>query len=399
MHRVAILLPATAYRAEDFIRAARAEQAEVVVVSDHMPTIGVAQRAGFVRVDFDKPESAADLICEAAGPLAAIIPADDAGVMVAALVAERLGLPHNPPAAVASTIDKSIARQKWAQAGVVQPRFSVVNANDAEQQSPDFGFPVVVKPVDRSASQGVIRADGLDELRLAVRRVGRLLGEGPMLVEEFVPGPEYAVDGLLDDGGFTPLAVFDKPDQPDGPYFEETLMVAPARLDGRGRVALLEATEQAARALGLRHGPIHAEFRRPPGGTFHVIEIAARSIGGLCGRSLRFSILGTSLEAVLVKHALGRPTVNLDARAPASGALMLPIDGGGTLVGITGTDRAAAVPGVVGVEITAPPGTELLPLPEGDRYLGFVFAQGQSATQVEAALRAAQHEIEVTWEA
>jgi biotin carboxylase len=260
----------------------------------------------------------------------------------------------------------------------------------------------VVKPLVLSASRGVIRADDPAGLREALGRVARLLASpqvsvrrdaelSRVLIEEFLPGPEVALEGLLTRGELTVLALFDKPDPLDGPYFEETLYVTPSRHPAELQQAVAGAVADAARALGLGHGPIHAELRLTPDGP-RILEVAARSIGGLCGRALRFGV-GVTLEELLLLHALGRAPA-LSREGAASGVLMLPIRRGGVLREVRGLDRARAVPGVTDVVVTAHPDEELVPLPEGASYLGFAFARGETPGEVEAALRRAGSFIE-----
>ncbi|HEX8950606.1 MAG TPA: ATP-grasp domain-containing protein, partial [Polyangia bacterium] len=259
-------------------------------------------------------------------------------------------------------------------------------------------FPVVVKPILCAASRGVIRADDETSFAAAWRRLQALLQtpalravEDPdghrVMVEAFVPGPEVAVEGLLHDGALTMLALFDKPDPLDGPFFEETIYVTPSRHAAELQRAVERETARACAALGLVHGPIHAELRLGPDGPV-VIEVAARSIGGLCARTLRFGLGAASLEELVIASALGRELGGLE-RAGAAGVMMIPIPAGGVLGEVRGVAAARAVPLVEDVQVTARAGEVLVPLPEGAAYLGFLFARGESPAAVEAALRAA----------
>jgi biotin carboxylase len=256
-----------------------------------------------------------------------------------------------------------------------------------------------VKPVSLSASRGVMRADDEATLSAAVREIRAILAEaggadGPILLEEYVPGWELSIDGLLTGGALAVTAVFDKPDMPDGPTFEETLLVTPSRLPAPTLAAAIALAERAARALGLTHGPIHAELRIDErSGTARpvMLELAARSIGGLCSRSLSF-LDGTSLEMLILLNALGI-AVDLGRPSGASGVLMLPVERGGVLQAVEGQAEARAVAGITGLSITIPLGQTVRPLPWGDRYLGFLFAEGADAAEVEAALHGARNRL------
>ncbi len=307
-----------------------------------------------------------------------------------------LGLRHNPVEAVAAARDKLAMRARLAAFEVPQPAFAPLPAGAGAEEVAAVvgavGLPCVIKPTTLSGSQGVLRADTPDEAVAVAQRVRRIADaagvdpRAPLLVERFAPGPEVAVEGLLVSGELRTLAVFDKPDPLDGPAFEETIYVTPTRLAPGDVAAVQGATSAATAALGLVDGPVHAELRVRDGRAT-VIEVAARTIGGLCARTLSFST-GRSLEELVIAHALGMP-LGPTAALGASGVLMVPIPHAGTLVGVEGQAEARAVPGVTDLEITIAPGRPVAPVPEGNRYLGFVFARDSTPARVERALRRA----------
>mgnify|MGYP003439488624 FL=1 len=399
MPRILLLLPTATYRAADFVTAAARLGVDVVVGSEHRQALAGPMGDRAVVVPLAGGDAALDAIAALHDrtPLDAVLAVDDQGVVVAAAAAQRLGLRHNPPNAVAATRDKAAMRERLAAASLPQPAYRIVaHGADIASAAPEVGYPCVVKPVSRSASQGVIRVDDAIQAAAAGIRIRAIVGDGPepLLVERFVPGAEVAVEGLLLGGRLEVLAVFDKPDPMDGPFFEETIYVTPSRQPA-SVLADLEATvARAAAALGLREGPVHAELRIGTAGALMILELAARSIGGLCARALRFGA-GVSLEEVIIRHALGLGLDGLARETQASGVTMLPIRSAGVLDRVSGQERALAIEGVVGVEISIASGRPVVPLPEGDRYLGFVFARGPTAQDVEDALRRAEACLEV----
>ena len=400
--RVLLLLPTATYRASDFLAAAASLGVEVVIGCERRQALARDMGDRALVVPMGDVDAAVPAIAglHARSPLDAVVAVDDQGVVVAAAAAERLGLPGNPPDAVAATRDKAAMRERLGAGGVPQPDFRVVAVPAPDvavvAAAADLGFPCVVKPVGRSGSQGVIRVDDAAGAAAAAARIRAMLGEcaEPLLVERFVPGSEVAAEGLLRKGRLQVLAVFDKPDPLNGPFFEETLYVTPSRQppDVLDRVAA--TAERAARAIGLEEGPVHAELRIGVDGAATVLELAARSIGGHCARALRFGA-GISLEEVILRHALGLGLDDLSREPRASGVMMLPIRSAGVLEGVSGRERALSVEGVAGVEISIAPGREVVPLPEGDRYLGFVFARGPTPDLVEASLRQAEACLQV----
>jgi len=395
--RVLLLVPARTYRAADFILAAERMHLDLVVASDGALPLGGRP---VIPVSPADPGASARRILARAGPVDAVVAADTPMLVLAATVAARMGLPHNTVDAVRAATDKAAQRQRWAAAGVPQPSFRLVLAGDSVRQAAEaVGFPCVVKAVSLSASQGVLRADDPAAAVQAADRIRQVLDEAerpaqePLLIEGYLPGPELSFDGVLTAGDLTVTAVFDKPGMPDGPTFEETLLVSPSRLAARTLAAAVRTAADAARSLGLSTGPVHAELRVRDRGPA-MLELAPRSIGGLCSRALSFPG-GASLEEIVLANALGRPVPAATGPVRPCGVFMLPVPRPGILRAVEGRAAAQAVPGVTGLTITIPPGQRVRPLPDGDRYLGFVFAEADTPADVEHALTTAVGQLRV----
>ena len=406
-----LLVPTRSYRTGDFLAAARLLGVPVIVGSDlcHSVEERLGAREGEVSLDFRHPARAAERLAILASerPIGGVVPTDEGTAIIAALAAARLGLAHNAPDATRRAGNKYLQRQALRTAGLPVPPFSLHALTDGpEAAAGAVSYPCVLKPLVLSASRGVIRADAPAAFVAAWRRIEAILAAArserrprdeeaarSLLVEGFVPGPEVALEGLLRGGQLEVLAFFDKPDPLDGPFFEETLYVTPSRHPAAVQEEVTRLVARSAAALGLVEGPLHAELRLGPAGPV-VLEVAARSIGGLCARTLRFGA-GVTLEEVIVAHAMRRPLETLQRERRAAGVMMLPIPCGGVLRGVTGLESARAVPGVEDVVITVPEGREVAPLPEGDAYLGFAFARAERPEEVEAALRAAHARLDI----
>src|SRR2546427_4024743 len=405
MPRLLLLLPTTTYRAEAFLEAARKLKLDVVVGSKRAAMLDDLGDALFLPLNLHDLDEAVRSVVEfaRATPIDVVVGVDDHTTVVATAISAALGLPHNPVSAVTAARNKHRMRELLSMQGVPVPRFVLFSVDDDPLTiAGKVAFPCVVKPISLSASCGVIRANNRDEFVAAFRRVAALLeklgtetvgeGAGKILVEDFVPGREVALEGLLTDGELQVLALFDKPDPLDGPFFEETIYVTPSRLPEAVQREIASCAARAARALGLREGPVHGEVRVSDRSVW-VIEIAARSIGGRCSRTLRFAA-GMSLEEVILRHALRMDMPSLAREWRAAGVMMVPIPRAGMLEEVRGREEALAVPGIEDLEITAQPGDELVPLPEGTRYLGFLIARGKTPEAVETALRDAHRQLE-----
>jgi biotin carboxylase len=396
--RLLLLSNTTGYQANAFREAAERIGADIVLATDRCHVLEDPWGDRAIPVKFHEPLQSAESI--ARQKFDGIVAIGDAPTMTAAITAERLGLKFHPPAAVEACKNKWLARERWAAAGMLVPWYKRVPADESPrelvQQVP---FPCVLKPLGLSASRGVIRANVGSEFVGAFRRIAELLKESDIQlhkddatpwiqIESYIPGQEFALEGLMTDGRLKFLALFDKPDPLEGPYFEETIYVTPSRQPYSMQSAIVETTQQAVTALGLTNGPIHAEMRLNDSGVW-MLEIAARPIGGLCAKALRFGPGRIPLEELILRHALSEEVSGVEREDSAAGVMMIPIPEPGVYEGVQGVEEAVKVQGIESVEITAKLQQKLVPLPEGASYLGFIFARANSALIAEEALRQA----------
>ena len=399
---VLILAPHGSYRTFDFIQAAEKLGIKTLIASEGKHSIISAYAQG-IHLDFT---AESDIVFEELKQalkdfdIMGVIATDDYTTGLAAKIARQLGLPHNNPDAVQLTQRKDLARECLQRHGVTKPAHRRLDLNeDIKKQLDDLVFPVVIKPVGLSASRGVIRANDHTELQQAIERVQRLLlsindldedVKRYLLIEEFIAGDEVAVEAILSHGELSILTIFDKPEPLNGPYFEESYYITPTGLNQSLQQKVQSELQAACQAYGLSEGPVHAECRIRDNKVF-IIEIAARTIGGLCGRLLSFGT-GFSLEELVLKQAMGQSIV-LEKTDQAAGVLMIPIPKAGVLKRVEGLLEAQRVPFVDEVNVQIREGHELIPLPEGSSYLGFIFAYAPSTQQAEQALRDAHAKL------
>jgi len=407
--RVLLLATTTGYQIRSFGEAAEKAGVRLVFASDRCDRLDDPWWDQAIPVRFHDEPGSIDAVVRACGATTpdGIVAVGDRPVVLAAQLARAFGLPGHPPAAAAATRNKLLTRRALHAAGLPTPWFTAVPIDgDIRALARRLPYPAVVKPLALSGSRGVMRIDGeaaclaaFDRLRALLRsvdvRVERDEAHDQALVESFIPGAEYAVEGVLHHGALRVLAIFDKPDPLDGPFFEETIYLTPSAAPADTQRRIVAAVDAAARALGLHHGPVHAECR-VDGAAVHVLEIAARPIGGLCSRALRFQRDRgfVSLEELLLRHATGEDVSGCVRETAASGVMMIPIPRRGIYRRVEGVEAARAVSGVEEVQITAKPDVRLVPLPEAKSYLGFIFARGGEPASVERALRAAHARLQ-----
>ena len=406
-NRLLILASKLGYQTRGFAEAAEKLEVEVLFGTDRCHQLENPWGDEALALHFERPGEAAEEIARElhGSPPDAVLALGDRATPTAAYAAQAFGIPGNSPEAVQACRNKLRQRQALAAAGVAVPEFFAFStAHELSQVLPRVKFPCVVKPLTLAASQGVVRANNPEEFEQAVERIRTLLtspeiqilheaGLDHLLVEKYIPGREVAIEGLLDGGRLRVLAIFDKPDPLEGPYFEETIYVTPSRLPEETQNALVDCATRTVRALGLTSGPLHAEFRVNADGPW-VLEAAPRPIGGLCSRSLRFGAEQISLEELLVRDALGLGGSGLEREELASGVMMIPVPRSGIFDGVEGIEEAEKIAGVDEIRITARLRDYVAAWPEGASYLGFIFARAKSAEEVENALRAAHAKLQ-----
>ncbi len=405
MKEVKVLIVASklGYQTRIFSEAAVRLGLEPVLATDRCGSLDDPWRDHAFALKFYRPEESARRVERSVRGVSGVVAVGDKPALAASYIARRLSLPFHPPKAVEAAGNKDLSRRKLSRAGLPVPRFFSVALNTPpEEASARASFPCVLKPLGLSGSRGVIRADNPRQFRAAFLRIKHLLDSPELLrhrdpslgfiqVEDYIDGREFALEGLVTAGVLQTLAVFDKPDPLEGPFFEESVYTTPSRHPQDVLESLHGAMQRAVTALGLTHGPIHAEARVNPRGVW-VLEAAARPIGGLCARTLRFNG-GTPLEEVILRHALGQPLERLELDGPASGVMMIPIPRGGIFQGCDGVELARRTSQVEDIEITARPGQIFRQLPEGGSYLGFIFARSTTPARVESALRRAHAKL------
>ena len=404
MKRLLLLLPSKTYRASAFVSASDRLNSDVVIGVDESQASAEFSDGHILQCNFMDPLAGArDIAAFAAQkPFDAIVAAEEDAVLLAAHVARLLKLRYNSTDSVSITRDKYLFRKTLDAAGFLQPTFKLLRHKKDLDTISQTMLPCVIKPTGLSASCGVIRADTLSEAKNAYLRVSKILSNLQMdtsgiLLEDYIPGEEMAFDGVLENRRLHTLAFFDKPNPLTGPFFPETIYLTPSQKSEKDLLYIKQTIASAAAAIGLSNGPIHAELRIRSG-NLYVLEIAARSIGGRCGKSLRFTG-GYTLEDVILRQAMGEFPISYQREQGAAGVMMIQVPCTGVLKKVEGLSSARTVPCIDSVEVTVPIGQRVVSLPEGRQYLGFIFARAAQPRLVEAALRNAFKKLRIVVEA
>jgi hypothetical protein len=393
--RLLLIGATTGYQTRVFAEAAERLGLHLTLATDRCHVLDDPWGDHALALRFEDPEGAAHTIA-AETQVDGIVAVGDRPAYIAALTAQLMGIPYNSPESVLACRNKFRARERFRAAGLPVPAFTRVPLADGPPPGA-VTYPCVLKPLGLSASRGVIRANNKDEFVAAFERIRALLADPEIArfrdqqdqflqVESFIEGREFALEAILTHGRLRVLALFDKPDPLDGPFFEETIYITPSRETAATHNAIIRTTEAAVKALGLEHGPVHAEMRVNPAGVW-MLEVAARPIGGLCARAL------PALEDLILRHAAGEDVASIEMATGAAGVMMIPIPREGIYVAVQGFEDARSTPGIEDIIITAKQGQKLVPLPEGNSYLGFIFARGASPNAVDQALRTSHRRL------
>ena len=398
VRRLLIIAPPGSYRLAPYIKAAKKLGLIPQIASTSQLSVIPSSDEG-IHLDLHHPEQALEIILNAAKktPFAGILGSDDLTIELAAIAAEKFGLPHNPASSTQFTHRKDLARDFLLQSGANIPWHKKIHIND-DVEALELPYPVIIKPLNLSGSRGVIRANNLPELKQAIKKISPIIRDSynehakeNILIEKYIQGVEVALEGLLHNNELTTLAVFDKPEPLEGPYFEETYYITPSRLPTATLLSCQQQVLKCCQAMGLCTGPIHAELRIDENNKPWILEVAARTIGGDCSQSLKPSA-DYSLEELVISYAIGEP-IKPEPQQHSSGVLMIPVPKAGILKRIEGITEAQKVNHITSLTIDIPVGNEVQSLPESSSYLGFIFAEADSPDAVEKSLRLAHSKL------
>ena len=383
------------YRIAPYIKAALNLGLEVTIASQGKHSL-VTEVANGLHIDFDDVNAAHKEILKEnqKRPFTGILGSDDQTVELAAYAAKTLKLPHNPPRAALYSHRKDLARAQLSLTGCPVPIHCLLDLNlPVKNQMAGLPWPCVIKPLNMSASRGVIRTNNKDEFITACERLRPIIADSQeefeqrhLLIEDYIDGIEIAYEGFLQNGELETITIFDKPDPLTGPYFAETIYVTPTALSDELQLSIKKVIQKACLAYGLRSGAIHAECRIDSENRIWILEVASRTIGGDCARVLDNE--NFSIEELAILLAIGQPVTPYIAEQ-ARGVMMIPIRQKGLLKRVEGLLQASKIKHIDKIDIIIGEGHELIPLPEGNQYLGYIFASAESTEQVTAAIREA----------
>jgi len=405
-NRLLLLMTTSTYRASSYLDASKKLKINTIIGTDQPDILGHLNPGSSITLDYSKNDDSKKKIIEYTNnfPIKGVLAIDEETLILGAMVADSLGLICHSIESVSTTRSKYELRKILSEEGLRTPEFRLISSEEnPDLISKSISFPCVMKPTFLSGSRGVIRANNREEFSNAYMRINKILDEPAtiirgkdeakmILIEEYIPGKEIAVEGIIVNGDFLPLAIFDKPEPLDGPFFEETIYVTPSRLPESVQKKILEETKNASNAIHLFNGPVHAELRINDNGDPWVIDIASRTIGGKCSRAIKFSD-EISLESIILSHVLGKELPSIVPISGSSGVMMIPIPKSGVLKKVLGKENALGIKGIEEIEISIPLGEKIVQLPEGDRYLGFIFATSDKSEVTEEILKKAHENL------
>ena len=313
-----------------------------------------------------------------------ILPVDHSALKFSAYLVDLLNVKGNNTKSINNAMNKLESRNIFNSISEIKIQNAIVEKIEDIELFINENGTSVLKPIYGTASKSVIKIESFQENKVAVEKLMQDCSDQDLIIEEFVDGSEYALEGNLINSELNKIVIFDKPINYKEPYFEESIYIAPTGLPDKTQKEIVNLIGKACKKLGLENGPVHVEFKIHNKEIF-IIEINPRMIGGLCSRCLSFGLFKTSLEEIALHAFLNNELKSIDLLSNFVGVLMIPTPISGKFISIN-KNELESIPNVSGVEITVSENSNLLEPPFGDKYLGFVFSQGDSKEKVMESL-------------
>ena len=381
MKKLLLVIPENSYKSNDFVTSAEKLDLDFLVITDSQQVSGQFSDTVIIH-SFDK-ELEND-VREKLQDVTHILPVDHSALKFSAYLVDLLNAKGNNTKSINTAMNKFESRNIFNSISEIKIQNAIVNKIEDIEIFINENGTSVLKPIYGTASKSVIKVESFQENKAEVEKLMQDCSDQDLIIEEFVDGSEYALEGNLINSELNKIVIFDKPINYKEPYFEESIYIAPTEIPDKTQKEIVNLIGKACKKLGLENGPVHVEFKIHNKEIF-IIEINPRMIGGLCSRCLSFGLFKTSLEEIALHAFLNNELKSIDLLSNFVGVLMIPTPISGKFISIN-KNELESIPNVSGVEITVSENSNLLEPPFGDKYLGFVFSQGDSKEKVMESL-------------
>ena len=381
MKKLLLVIPENSYKSNDFVTSAQKLDLDFLVITDSQQVSGQFSDTVIIH-SFD--EELENDVKEKLQDVTHILPVDHSALKFSAYLVDLLKAKGNNTKSINTAMNKFESRNIFNSISEIKIQNAIVNKIEDIEIFINENGTSVLKPIYGTASKSVIKVESFQENKAEVEKLMQDCSDQDLIIEEFVDGSEYALEGNLINSELNKIIIFDKPINYKEPYFEESIYIAPTEIPDKTQKEIVNLIGKACKKLGLENGPVHVEFKIHNKEIF-IIEINPRMIGGLCSRCLSFGLFKTSLEEIALHAFLNNELKSIDLLSNFVGVLMIPTPISGKFISIN-KNELESIPNVSGVEITVSENSNLLEPPFGDKYLGFVFSQGDSKEKVMESL-------------
>ena len=381
MKKLLLVIPENSYKSNDFVTSAEKLDLDFLVITDSQQVFGQFSDTVIIH-GFD--EELENDVKEKLQDVTHILPVDHSALKFSAYLVDLLKAKGNNTKSINTAMNKFESRNIFNSISEIKIQNAIVNKIEDIEIFINENGTSVLKPIYGTASKSVIKVESFQENKAEVEKLMQDCSDQDLIIEEFVDGSEYALEGNLINSELNKIVIFDKPINYKEPYFEESIYIAPTEIPDKTQKEIVNLIGKACKKLGLENGPVHVEFKIHNKEIF-IIEINPRMIGGLCSRCLSFGLFKTSLEEIALHAFLNNELKSIDLLSNFVGVLMIPTPISGKFISIN-KNELESIPNVSGVEITVSENSNLLEPPFGDKYLGFVFSQGDSKEKVMESL-------------
>ncbi len=386
MKKLLLVIPENSYKSNDFVVAAEKLGIDFLIITDSEQVSSKFSDTVIIN-KFDAELNKNNL--KKLKDVTHVLPVDHSALKFSGYLVDLLEVKGNKLESINLSMNKYESRKIFNSLLDIKVNNEIIKNIDDVNTFINKNGTSVLKPIYGTASKSVLKINNVEKNKEQIEKLMQDCFDQDLVIEEYIDGKEYALEGTIINSELKKIVIFDKPVEYKHPYFEESIYITPSELSSEAEKRVVSIVDKACKKIGLEDGPVHVEFKINENQIF-IIEINPRMIGGLCSRCLSFGLFKVSLEEIILHAFMNNELKNIELLNNYVGVLMIPTPKSGKFISIN-KEELENIPNISNVEITVPEGSDLLEPPYGDKYLGFAFSQGIDKKTVNESLLTAMN--------
>ena len=386
MKKLLLVIPENSYKSNDFVVAAEKLGIDFLIITDSEQVSSKFSDTVIIN-KFDAELNKNNL--KKLKDVTHVLPVDHSALKFSGYLVDLLEVKGNKLESINLSMNKYESRKIFNSLLDIKVNNEIIKNIDDVNTFINKNGTSVLKPIYGTASKSVLKINNVEKNKEQIEKLMQDCFDQDLVIEEYIDGKEYALEGTIINSELKKIVIFDKPVEYKHPYFEESIYITPSELSSEAEKRVVSIVDKACKKIGLEDGPVHVEFKINENQIF-IIEINPRMIGGLCSRCLSFGLFKVSLEEIILHAFMNNELKNIELLNNYVGVLMIPTPKSGKFISIN-KEELEKIPNISNVEITVPEGSDLLEPPYGDKYLGFAFSQGIDKKTVNESLLTAMN--------